>query len=114
MALGEGWAGLDVYTWRIYIGLVRSEWDESKRDENIAKHGIDFADVPGVFDGPMLVRLDTRHGYGEDRWVGMELLRSMVAVIVYVEWEDEETIRIVSARRATRHESKDFHERLAH
>ena len=67
-----------------------------------------------MFDGPMLVRLDTRHDYGEDRWVGMGLLRSMIAVVVYVEWGDEETIRIISARRATRHESRDFHRRLSH
>ena len=42
---------------------MKVEWDESKRDENISKHGIDFADVPEMFEGPMLVRLDTRHDY---------------------------------------------------
>ena len=93
---------------------MKFEWDESKRSENISRHGIDFADVPGVFDGPMLVRLDSRRDYGEDRWIGMGLLRATVAVVVYVEWEDEQTIRIISARRATRHESKDFHRRIAH
>ena len=93
---------------------MRFEWDESKRNENVAKHRIDFADVPEVFDGPMLVRLDTRHEYGEDRWVGMGLLRSTVAVIVYIEWEDEETVRIISARRATRHENKKFYKRITH
>ena len=93
---------------------MRFEWDECKRNENVAKHGIDFADIPEVFDGPMLVRLDTRHEYGEDRWVGMGLLRSTVAVIVYIEWEDEETVRIISARRATRHENKKFYKRITH
>jgi len=93
---------------------MKFDWDETKRGENIAKHGIDFSDIPAVFDGPMLVRLDTRHDYGEDRWIGMGLLRTAVAVVVYVEWEDEETIRIISARRATHHENRDFHERLAH
>jgi uncharacterized DUF497 family protein len=89
-------------------------WDEAKRQENITKHGIDFVDVPAVFDGPMLVRLDTRRDHGEDRWIGVGLLRSLVTVVVYVEWEDEETTRIVSARRGTRHESREFHQRLAH
>ena len=93
---------------------MRFDWDEAKRHENITKHGIDFVDIPEVFDGPMLVRLDTRRDYGEDRWIGMGLLSTMVAVVIYVEWEDEETIRIISARRATRHESRDFHKRLAH
>ncbi|MDQ1248953.1 MAG: uncharacterized protein QG597_3327, partial [Actinomycetota bacterium] len=81
---------------------MKFEWDEAKRHENIISHGIDFVDVPAVFNGPMLVQLDTRHDYGEDRWIGVGLLRSLVAVVVYVEWEDEETIRIISARRATR------------
>jgi len=93
---------------------MRFNWDEAKRHENIAKHGIDFVDVPEMFDRPMLIRLDTRYDYGEDRWIGMGLFRSMVAVVIYVEWEDEKTIRIISARKATRHENRDYHERFAH
>jgi len=93
---------------------MKFDWNEVKRQENIAKHGIDFADIPEVCDGPMLVRLDTRHDYGEDRWIGMGLLRNMVAVVVYVEWEDEETIRIISARKATHRESTDYHKRFSH
>lgn len=61
--------------WHIYKSYIqydmKFEWDENKRRENIRKHGIDFHDVPMVFDGPMLVRLDTRTDYGEeDRWIG--------------------------------------------
>jgi len=89
------------------------DWDEAKRLENIWKHGIDFVDIPEVFDGPMLVHVDTRHEYGEDRWVGMGFLRSIVAVVVYVEWEDNDTIRIISARKATRNENNNFQKRLA-
>ena len=84
------------------------DWDEVKQQESIAKHGIDFVDVPQMFDGPMLVCLDTRHSYSEDRWIGIGLLKVVVAVVVYVEWEDEETIRIISARRATHNESIQF------
>lgn len=93
---------------------MKFNWDEAKRQENLARHGIDFMDVPALFDGPMLVRLDTRRNYGEDRWIGMGLLRDMVTVVIYVEWEDEETIRIISARRATRHENKQFHQTITH
>lgn len=32
---------------------MQFEWDEAKRTKNIVKHGIDFADVPQIFDGPM-------------------------------------------------------------
>ena len=47
------------------------EWDESKRRDNLRKHGVDFIDVPELFDGPMLARLDTREDY--ERTVGSEL-----------------------------------------
>lgn len=50
---------------------MRFEWDESKNAENIRKHKIDFADVPAMFAGPMLVKLDDRQDYGEERWIGL-------------------------------------------
>jgi uncharacterized protein len=87
---------------------MRFEWDEKKNRDNIRRHGIDFADAVGVFDGPMLVQLDTRRDYGEDRWIGTGLLRRTAAVVIYVEWEDEETVRIISARKATRREAETF------
>lgn len=90
------------------------EWDENKNNENIRKHGIDFRDVVEMFSHPMLTRLDVRRDYGEDRWVGIGLLNNIVAVTVYIEWEDEETIRIISARKAMRHESKEYHKRITY
>jgi hypothetical protein len=93
---------------------MKFEWDEAKRQENIGKHGIDFVDIPEVFNGPMVVRLDIRRDYGEDRWIGIGLLRNLVVAVIYLEWENEETIRIISARRATHHESREFHQAVAH
>lgn len=89
-------------------------WDEQKNRVNIRKHGIDFRDVVDLFDHPMLVRLDTRQDYGEDRWIGIGLLRDIVAVVVYVEWKDEETIRIISARKATAYEADQYEKRVTH
>lgn len=40
--------------------MMQFEWDEDKNRENIAKHGIDFRDVPDMFTEPMLVALDDR------------------------------------------------------
>jgi len=91
---------------------MKFEWDDRKNDENIRKHGVDFNDVVEMFSHPMLTQLDTRCDYGEDRWIGIGLLRNIVAVTVYLEWEDEETIRIISARKATSHESKEYHTRV--
>ena len=62
----------------------------------------------------MLTQLDTRRDYGERRWIGVALLKNIVAVTAYLEWQDEETIRIISARKATRHESKEYHKRITH
>lgn len=45
------------------------EWDEAKNRLNIRKHGIDFLDVPSMFPHPMVLFLDEREEYGEDRWI---------------------------------------------
>ena len=89
-------------------------WDEKKNRENIRRHGIDFRDVTDMFNHPMLIRLDRRQDYGEDRWIGVGLLKDTPAVVVYVEWEDEGTIRIISARKATTYENDEFHQRIPH
>jgi len=47
------------------------EWDEKKNLENIRKHGLDFTDARQVFQNPVLVKLDDREDYGEDRWIGI-------------------------------------------
>lgn len=86
---------------------MKFEWDEAKNLANIRLHRIDFADVPPVFDGPMVVALDTRKSYGEDRLIGIGLLVNSVVVVVFVE-RTEDTIRIISARKAERHEREKF------
>ena len=50
---------------------MRLEWDEAKRQVNIRKHGLDFADAGDLFSQPMLVAPDTREDYGENRWRGL-------------------------------------------
>ncbi|PIZ25733.1 MAG: hypothetical protein COY47_04345 [Chloroflexi bacterium CG_4_10_14_0_8_um_filter_57_5] len=46
---------------------MKFEWDKQKNKANIEKHGLDFADAHKVFESPMLVRIDDREDYGEDR-----------------------------------------------
>lgn len=92
---------------------MRFSWDEQKRHENIAKHGIDFANLAPLFDGPMLVQPDTRQDYGEDRVIGIGLLQDNVLVAVYVEWDEEDLIRLISARKATQNERKYYEQALA-
>jgi uncharacterized protein len=92
---------------------MRFEWDEHKNEENIRKHKIDFADVPTMFASPMLMRLDDRKDYGEERWIGIGLLSATVAVVVWVE-RHEDLIRIISARKANRKERERYEQFLTH
>ena len=59
----------------MYNFLVRFGWDEAKRNANIAKHGIDFIDVPEMFGGLMLVGTERRKEYGEIRKIGFGFIR---------------------------------------
>lgn len=92
---------------------MRFEWDDGKNSLNVLKHGIDFADIPQIFSGPMLVDLDEREGYGEERWVGIGWLRDILIVVVWAE-HGEDAIRIISARKANGHERRRYEQDIAH
>ena len=87
---------------------MRFTWTESKRRSNLAKHGLDFADAKKVFAGPMVLFEDQRTDYGEQRVIGIGLLVELVVFIVHVETDD--TIRIVSMRRANNDETNLFYQ----
>lgn len=90
------------------------EWDERKNKENIRKHGIDFSDATEVFNHPMLVQLDTRHDYGEERWIGIGVIYGRVIVVVFTDRNEGETIRIISIRKALKHERKRYEENISY
>lgn len=85
---------------------MRYEWDEAKRLINIQKHGIDFADLPPLFDGDTVTIEDTRFDYGETRYMTLGLLKLRVIVVVHTERKG--MIRIISARKATTNEEKQY------
>lgn len=85
---------------------MRFEWDEDKRRTNIVKHGIDFLDAEAVFNGHTVTLEDTRWAYGEHRFVTFGLLQGEVVAVVHTESED--VIRIISMRRASRHEERSY------
>ena len=90
---------------------MKYTWDESKNRINRQKHGIDFADVPAMFDSPMVTFLDQKKAYGEDRWVGIGWLNDILAVVVFAE-TDTQIVRIISARKANRHEQHIYTEEI--
>lgn len=86
---------------------MQYEWDEEKNRINIRKHGIDFTDAIDVFNHPVLVALDGREDYGEERWIALGWMRATLAVVIYVERRGP-VVRIISARKATKHEAKRY------
>lgn len=86
---------------------MRFVWDRRQNQVNIEKHGLDFADAVRVFESPLLVNLDNRQDYGEERWIGIGLLDMRVVVIVFTEPENN-LIRIISLRKATSDERKKY------
>lgn len=85
------------------------EWDEDKNQENIRKHGFDFGDAWEIFEAPLLEDLDTRTDYGEGRWTGIGLLGNRTVVVTFTQ-RGTDTIRIISLRKALKHERKKFEE----
>jgi len=89
-------------------------WDLKKNEINIQKHGIDFNDAIEIFHYPMLTCIDNRSNYGEERWVGIGFLKGIIAVIIFTEDDDRSIIRIISVRKATKDESKNFKEKIGY
>ncbi|MBE9010750.1 BrnT family toxin [Pseudanabaenaceae cyanobacterium LEGE 13415] len=87
------------------------EWDAEKNQSNIAKHQLDFADAPQIFNLPLRITLDPRQDYGEERWIGLGMLDGRIIVIVFTE-PDEETIRVISLRKALPYERKLYEQYL--
>lgn len=87
------------------------EWNEAKRLANIRKHGIDFLDVPAVFDRDTVTVEDDRYSYIEQRFVAFGLLQGRVVAVVHTERND--SIRIISARKATKYEQRTYFEQLS-
>ena len=86
------------------------KWDEQKQEANIKKHGITFTEAATVFDDVnALIRGDPDHSQEEDRFVIIGFSESARLLIVcHCYRTDDSIIRIISARKATRKERKDY------
>jgi len=81
-------------------------YDEAKRIQNLAKHGIDFAAAAAFFDGYTICHEDTRDAYGEKRFQSLGLLGGVVVFVVHT--ARGETDHIISIRKAQKHEESIF------
>lgn len=86
---------------------MRFRWDERKRQINLRKHRIELADAVRVFDDPLALTLED-HDHDEQRFVtmGRDAL-GRVLVVVYA-YQEPNTIRLISARKAEPHERRQY------
>jgi len=84
---------------------VRFEWDPKKDRANWEKHGLSFHEVKELFanGSDFLEIYDEEHSDEEDRFIAIGLIRVGVVAVVYTEPQDD-VVRIVSARNATKRE----------
>jgi Uncharacterized protein conserved in bacteria len=83
---------------------------KTKNQHNIAKHGIDFTDAPGNFTNPIVVRSDERREYGEQRWLALGKLGSIIVVLVFTRRGNK--IRIYSIRKGNKHERQVYQDQI--
>lgn len=87
--------------------MIEFEWNEDKGAANAIKHGVSFADASKVFNDVFAVHaVDRSMDYGEERFIAIGLVGGIVLTVVYLERHDK--IRIISARKATRHEQRAY------
>ena len=83
------------------------EWDQTKNEANVRKHGIQFADAVKIFDGLVVTRIDDRFDYGEVRMVSTGAVGGILMVTV-VHTDRNGRTRLISARLASPKERKGY------
>jgi uncharacterized protein len=82
-------------------------WDESKHASNLAKHGLDFADVfSAFFDATKIIVEDKRFNYGEVRFNMLAKIQGRICHITFT--ERDEIIWLISARKANQREQNRY------
>jgi len=91
---------------------IRFQWDQNKNNENIKKHKVSFEEAKTVFfDENARLISDPEHSINEERFVILGISNKLrILVVVHTYKENDEVIRIISARKATKFESKYYNE----
>jgi hypothetical protein len=94
------------------------EWDPAKSHLNLHKHGVSFETALLAFEDPwILSRKDSFHSEAEERYNALgEVAPGVILFLVFTvrEHDDEESIRLISARSASAHEKRSYEEALRH
>jgi uncharacterized protein len=88
------------------VWIMRFAWDPAKAASNLRKHGVSFEEAQSVFyDDFAMQFFDDGHSSGESRFLLLGMSASAhVLLVCHCERGRGEVIRIISARKATRHE----------
>ena len=88
-------------------------WDENKAEINLRKHGVSFPEASTVFDDYDALQIyDPDHSDAEDRFVMLGMSSALrILVVCHCYRENDEQIRIISARKATKNETATYNGR---
>lgn len=94
------------------MDIISFEWDEAKNEINKKKHNISFEEAQTVFsDDNALMIDDPDHSEQEDRFILLGISnRSNLLVVCHCYRQSDTVIRLISARKATKNESKQYFE----
>ena len=89
---------------------LRFEWDEDKNRENIKKHGVSFQEAQTIFLDENAMRFfDPDHSQDEDRFIMLGMsFKLRVLVVCHCHRKNDTVIRIISARKADKHEAMGY------
>ena len=90
--------------------IPQFEWDPEKAKANLQKHQVDFEEAGTIFDDPQFISfLDEEHSGDEERYITIGLSNKNRLLMV-AHADRNEHIRIISARKVTKHEEKFYQE----
>lgn len=92
------------------MNKITFQWDPQKKQINQQKHGISFEEAESVFFDDYAVQFwDEEHSQDEERFLLLGLSSQMrILIVVHCFREEDSIIRIISARKATKNESKEY------
>jgi len=92
---------------------VKVEWDPNKAASNLRDHGVDFADAVVALEDENALTIEDKY-HDEQRFKTLCLGPNLNVLLVVHAEQDQETIRIISARKADRSETNQYYEGLSH
>ena len=102
------------YNYNIIMDTIKFEWDENKNNINKQKHNISFEEAKTAFyDDNALMIDDPEHSEQEERFILLGIsTKANLLVVCHCYRESDTVIRIISARKATKNETKQYYDFL--